>query len=88
MVRRDESDGKIIPSGMGRWQEPTPFELFVVEEVMRRADHRARPEVVERRLLEAQAAEQKRLAKLGTGAKGAGVYGPPDPRKGRPPMKR
>lgn len=88
MNRSDESAGRIVPSGMGRWQEPTPFDLFVEEELARRAAYQARPEVVERRLIEAQAAEQKRLSKLAARGKDGGVYGPPDPRKGRPPMKR
>jgi hypothetical protein len=80
--------GPIQPGGAGNWGKATPFEEAVQNILALRRSWYARPEVIKQREEDARALERKRMGKLAAKGKDSGVYGPPNPRKGRLPMTR
>lgn len=78
------------PAGMLGHLTPLaiPMEQCVAEELARRAEYDARPDVVQKRIEDAHAVDRMKMEKLAKKGKAGGVYGPPDPRKGRLPMTR
>lgn len=86
MVEDEKHIGPGQPGGAGIWGEPTPFAEAVRKITALNADWESRPEVIETRRLREEGEARRRAERLR--AKGNLLYGPPDPRKGRPPMTR
>ena len=82
-------DGQISGPSLGHLSpQGVPMDAFLRAELDRRKEVANRPETIEAEALRMRAAEEHKLRKR-TGRRMAdAVYGPPDPRRGRPPMTR
>lgn len=82
-------DGQISGPSLGHLSpQGVPMDAFLRAELTRRKEVANRPETIEAELLRRHAAEEQKLRKLTGRRKADAVYGPPDPRRGRPPMTR
>jgi hypothetical protein len=64
------------------------MDAFLRAKLTRRKEVANRPETIEAEVLRERAAVEQKLRKLAARRRGESVYGPPDPRKSRPPMAR
>ena len=82
-------DGQISGPSLGHLSpQGVPMDAFLRAELDRRKEVAGRPETIEAEAMRQRAAEEQKLRKLSGRQRADAVYGPPDPRKGRPPMTR
>jgi hypothetical protein len=80
--------GPIQPGSAGQWGDPVPFDEAVENIRALREAWQSRPEEIEAQRLRQEGEARRRQERLRAKGKDSGVYGPPDPRKGRLPMTR
>lgn len=82
-------DGQISGPSLGHLSpQGVPMDASLRAELTRRKEVANRPETIEAESLSQRAAEEQKLRELAGRRKADAVYGPPDPRRGRPPMTR